>query len=86
LQRELILYEHRVGIKDPMDFFEEITRHKLMLGILPMELVHLPEQLDALAAAYTAWLASNKPAEVTRVGNKQEGFITLPIATLKERY
>ena len=86
LQRELILYEHGVGINDPMIFFEEITRHKLMLGILPMDLVHLPEQLDALAAAYTAWLVMHKPAEITRVGHKQEGFITLPVAALKEKY
>ena len=86
LQRELLLYENGVRIKDPMDFFEEVTRHKLMRGILPMELVRLPEQLDALVAAYTAWLATEKPNEVTRIGHKQEGFITLPAASLKEKY
>jgi Protein of unknown function (DUF429) len=86
LQRELILYEQGVRIKDPMIFFEEITRHKLIKGILPMELVQLPEQLDALVAAYTAWLAAKKPAEVMRIGHKREGFITLPIASMRERY
>ncbi len=86
LQRELILFENGVRIKDPMDFFEEITRHKLMNGILPLELVHYPEQLDALVAAYTAWLAIVKPFELTRLGNKQEGFITLPAPVLKEKY
>jgi hypothetical protein len=86
LQRELLLYEQGVRIKDPMDFFEEITRHKLIRGILPMDLVHLPEQLDALIAAYTAWLAVEKPNSVKRIGHKQEGFITLPAASLKEKY
>jgi hypothetical protein len=86
LQRELILFEHGVRIRDPMNFFEEITRHKLMNGMLPLELVHYPEQLDALVAAYTAWLAVEKPAELTRLGNKQEGFITLPAPLLKEKY
>ena len=86
LQRELILHERGVGIKDPMDFFEEITRHRLINGILPMELVHSSEQLDALVAAYTAWLAVEKPDELTRLGNAQEGFIALPVAALKEKY
>ena len=86
LQRELILFEHGVRIRDPMNFFEEITRRKLMNGILPMELVHYPEQLDALVAAYTAWLSVNKPSELARLGNKQEGFITLPSSILKEKY
>lgn len=86
LQRELILYENGVRIKDPMDFFEEVTRHKLIRGILPMELVRLPEQLDALVAAYTAWMSAEKPNEVTRIGNKQEGLIVLPASPLKEKY
>ena len=37
LQRQLVLYEAGLGIRDPMEFFEEITRHKLLLGKLPME-------------------------------------------------
>jgi hypothetical protein len=86
LQRELILYERGLQIRDPMDFFEEITRHRLMMGILPTELVHLPEQLDALAAAYTAWLTTERPADVSRVGHKLEGYITVPVAALREKY
>ena len=86
LQRELVLFERGVGIKDPMNFFEEITRHKLLAGILPLELLHPTEQLDALIAAYTAWVAAEKPAELTRLGGAQEGFIHLPIAQLKESY
>ncbi len=86
LQRELVLFERGIRIRDPMDFFEEITRHKLLNGVLPMELVHVPEQLDALVAAYTAWLAVEKPAELIRIGEKREGFVTLPAKALKEKY
>lgn len=85
LQRALVLFERGVKIRDPMLFFEEITRHKLLGGIVPSELVYLPEQLDALAAAYTAWLAAEKPSELIRIGNEKEGFMNLPGA-LKEKY
>jgi hypothetical protein len=86
LQRELLLYELGLRIHDPMTFFEEITRHKLMNGLLPFELVHSPAQLDAMAAAYTAWQVMQKPAEVIRLGHRLEGFVTLPIMALKEKY
>ena len=86
LQREVLLYELGLLIRDPMIFFEEITRHKLMNGLLPFELVHSPVQLDAMVAAYTAWHAIHKPAEVVRLGHPLEGFITLPVAALKEKY
>jgi hypothetical protein len=86
LQRELLLYELGLHIHDPMVFFEEITRHKLLNGILPFELVHSPAQLDAMAAAYTAWHVLQKPAEAVRLGHPLEGFITLPVSVLKEKY
>lgn len=86
LQRQIILYEHGLGIKDPMDFFEEITRYKLAKGIWPVELLYLPEQLDALVAAYTVWLAVEKKGKITSIGDHQEGQIVLPVAKLKDRY
>ncbi|MDX9992238.1 MAG: DUF429 domain-containing protein [Anaerolineales bacterium] len=86
LQRQLILYEQGLRIRDPMDFFEELTRHKLLKGHLPLELLYAPEQLDALAAAYTAWLAGNKPFETSVLGDPQEGQITLPARELKPNY
>ncbi len=86
LQRQVVLHDRGVRMKDPMDFFEEITRYKLIRGVLPLELIYAPEMLDALAAAFTAWLAAEKPSEVTRVGHDQEGYITLPAATLREKY
>jgi predicted RNase H-like nuclease len=69
-----------------MKFFEEITRHRLLNGILPLELLYSPPELDALVAAYCAWLAKNQPAQVTLIGDKQEGQILLPGIDLKNRY
>ncbi|MDO8752717.1 MAG: DUF429 domain-containing protein [Anaerolineales bacterium] len=86
LQRQLILYEHGVGISDPMDFFEEITRHKITKGLWPTQLLYPPEQLDALVAAYVAWLAINKPGHVCSFGDQNEGMIVLPGNELKEKY
>jgi hypothetical protein len=86
LQRALVLFERGLGIRDPMSFLEEITRHRLLNGSLPTDLVPLPAELDALVAAYTAWMAISKPGEVTRLGNKQEGFIVLPAAELLANY
>jgi hypothetical protein len=86
LQRQLVLFEQNMGIKDPMEFFEEITRHRLLKGGLPTEFIYTAEELDALVAAYTAYLAASQPGEVLRVGNKQEGEIVLPVSGLKETY
>jgi hypothetical protein len=86
LQRQLVLYEHGLRIKDPMEFFEEITRYKLIKGVLPTELLYLPEQLDALVAAYVAWLAVYKQEGVFMLGDAKEGRMILPGKELKERY
>lgn len=86
LQRALALFERGVRIHDPMAFLEEITRHRLLHGLLPMELMLNQEQLDALLAAYTAWLTAVKPMEVMQLGNRQEGFITLPVPDLHDKY
>jgi hypothetical protein len=86
LQRQLVLHDRGLRIKDPMDFFEEITRFKLVKGILPTELIYPAEMLDVLAAAYTAWLASNQPDQVIFVGNLDEGQIVLPAKELKTKY
>lgn len=86
LQRQLVLYEQNVGIQDPMDLFEEITRHRLLKGILPARLIYAAEELDALVAAYTAYLAADHPGEVVLLGDPQEGQIVLPVRALKEHY
>ncbi len=64
VQRGLILYEQGLRITDPMDFFEELTRHHMLGGVFPHEFLNSAPELDALAAAYVAWLAINEPGQV----------------------
>jgi hypothetical protein len=59
LQRALILYDEGLQINDPMDFFEEITRHKLLQGVLPNENLYSFRALDAMVMAYLSWMAGN---------------------------
>ena len=86
LQRQLLLNDRGLRINDAMVFFEEITRFKLIRGNLPTELLYSPEQLDVFVAAYTAWLAATRPDEVSRVGDKNEGQLVLPVGKLQETY
>jgi len=86
LQRQIILYEQGLRIKDPMDFFEEITRYKLAKGIWPMELLYLPDQLDAMVAAFTSWTTLHKKENISMLGDLKEGMIVLPGKELKEKY
>jgi hypothetical protein len=78
LQRQLILQGLDLPVADPMDYFEEVTRHKLLHGILPLEKIHSPSELNALLLAYLAWLAVNKPQEIVCVGDVREGQIYTP--------
>jgi hypothetical protein len=86
LQRQLILHENKLKITNPMRVFEEITRHKLLHGILNLKDLLSAEELDALVAAYTAWYAANHPQAVTILGEAAEGQIILPVAELKAHY
>jgi hypothetical protein len=86
MQRQLALFERGLRIPDPMDMLEEITRHKLLNGMLPAGLIYQPEQLDALVAAFTAWVAVEKKTESARLGTGEEGYIHLPVSGLRERY
>ncbi len=85
IQRQLLLHEEGLGLLDPMDFFEEITRRKLLLGLLPLDKIYHPAHLDALAAAFTAWLAAERPDEVTLLGDGKEGRLVVPAGLLKEK-
>ena len=86
LQRQLVLYELGINLPDPMRIFEEITRHRLLNGILPLEDLYTPGELDALVAAYTAWLAASEPDKVTLLGDESEGLVVLPVSELKLSY
>lgn len=68
LQRSAILYEQGLQIRDPVEIFEEITRYKMAQGILPLEDIYSSKELDALIAAYVAWLAANSPGQTVAKG------------------
>jgi hypothetical protein len=78
IQRQLILQNKGLAVYDAMEFFEEITRHRLLSGKLPDEKILAPTFLNALVAAYTAWVILNRPAEYSRYGEPDEGAIFLP--------
>lgn len=78
LQRALILYEQGLQIADPMDFFEEITRHHVLAGVIPTELLYSASELDALAAASVAWMLINKPVQVDLTKDMGKGMIVIP--------
>ena len=86
LQRQLFLYELGINLSDPMRFFEEITRYRLLHGILPMEILHSPGELDALVGAYTAWKAASQPDSIVMLGDAVEGRVVLPVTSLREKY
>ncbi len=86
IQRQLVLHEHKLNVPDAMEFFEEITRHRLLNGILPGDNLYTPSELDALVAAYTAWAAALHPEQITCVGDAREGQIVLPVEKLKSHY
>ena len=81
IQRQLILQEEHLNVRDPMIFFEEITRRKMLIGQLPEGILISPAELNALVAAYTAWSAYTNPTKVTRLGDLNEGYIVLPFNT-----
>lgn len=85
-QRQLVLYEQGLGIRDPMEFFEEITRHKLLKGILPLDQIYTAEELDAIAAAYMAYMVIRHTERTGSVGDAQEGQVFLPVSSLKAKY
>jgi predicted RNase H-like nuclease len=86
LQRQIILYDAGVNVSEPMDFFDELTRHNLKMGQLPLDQIHTPDELDALVLAYTAWMVLKHPAETNSVGTEEEGIVVLPVGELKEKY
>ena len=84
IQRQLVLQLCGVPVPDAMLFFEEITRHKILESSLPLDNVYSNEELNALAAAYTAWLAAHEKEKVVKVGHQDEGLIFLPDTTISE--
>ncbi|MFN7036481.1 MAG: hypothetical protein ACK4SN_08950 [Bellilinea sp.] len=79
LQRQLVLFEEKLPIKDPMDFFEEVTRRRLLLGRLAYEMLYAPGELNALAGAYTAWLTVFDEQRVSQEADDREVIWYLPL-------
>lgn len=86
LQRQLILYEEGVDVPDPMGLLEEMTPHRLKTGRVNLDGVLTHDQLDALAAAYTAFVLDRDPDRITAVGAPAEGFIVIPTPALIDAY
>jgi len=76
IQRQLVLADQDLDVPDAMDFFEEITRHRLVHGILPTDKVLPQAELNACMAAQLAWLAANQPDAIAPA---PEGGIYLPV-------
>ena len=68
LQRSAILYEQGLPLTDPVDMFEELTRYKLIQGILPLDRLPSSRALDALVAAYMGWMSLNRPGRIVPTG------------------
>ncbi|MEA3350362.1 MAG: DUF429 domain-containing protein [Chloroflexota bacterium] len=86
LQRQLVLHNLGLDVPDPMRIFDQITRYRLMQGILPLDGLYSTDELDAIVAAYTAWVAAIRPGDVTVLGDPTEGEIVLPVKVLRKVY
>jgi hypothetical protein len=84
IQRSLILRELGLNINDPMEFFEEITRHRMMMGVFPNDLLYSAPELDALVAAYVAWSTINRPVQVDLAGDRKDGSMLVLTATAQD--
>jgi predicted nuclease with RNAse H fold len=86
LQRQLVLYVEGFEFRNPITILEEVTRHHLLSGNLPLEGLYPHDELDALAAAHTAYLVGVKPERVSQLGDRDEGLITLPAPRMQDFY
>ncbi len=86
MQRQLVLYLEGMDIPNPLHALEEITRHHLLSGHLPLADLYEQEPLDALVAAYTAYLVGDSPERISQIGDAEEGLITLPVEEIKDFY
>jgi len=86
LQRQLVLFEEGIDVPDPMPHLEEWTRHRVKTGQIGRKNVLNHNSLDALAAAYTAFVLDREPQNVIALGDPLEGQIILPVEGLKDRY
>lgn len=86
LQRQMVLYMEGVDLANPVHVIEEVSRHHLLTGELPLDGLYSHDSLDALVGAYTAFLVDQRPGRTSQVGDADEGLITLPVSVLKDSY
>lgn len=84
LQRQLALADAGLPVPDAMDFFEEITRHKLLHGMLPLKNIFSAEELNALMCAHIAWRCVCQPESLRWLGQPDEGSVAIPLAVQKQ--
>lgn len=78
IQRQLVLRDEDLKVPDAMDFFEEVTRFKILKSNLPDKNIFTQAEINAWMAAHTAWVAQNESARIQRYGEPEEGYIFLP--------
>lgn len=78
LQRQLVLADLGLDVPDAMEFFEEITRYRLLRGILPMEKVLPAAELNAWMAAQIAWMVIHQPEALQPVTPRGRHAVYLP--------
>jgi len=78
IQRQLALIQEGFRLRDPMGFYEEVTRRKLLTGNLEDIMLYSPLQLDCLAAACMARMADLEPLRVEYIGDDADGWIAIP--------
>ena len=86
MQRQMALYLEGIDLPNPTDVFETITRQTILQGRWALDDLMGHDELDALSGAYTAYLARQRPGRISRVGERDEGLITLPADELLEFY
>jgi len=84
MQRQMVLYEQGLKVADPMTYFEEITRYRILQGILPKDIIYPSNALTALTAAYMAWLAAKQPKSLELVGIPEEGQIAVLVKLINQ--
>jgi hypothetical protein len=85
IQRQLVLFDQDLDVPDAMEFFEEITRFKILHSHLPYDKVLPSGELNAWLAASTAWQAAKLPASVRQSGAVESGLVYYPLKLEKDQ-
>jgi predicted RNase H-like nuclease len=86
IQRQLLLYHEGVDLPDPLFVLQSWTPHQFLTGSLDMGHIHTHDELDALVAAYTAYLFACEPQHTVVIGDERDGQIVLPTGDLLDYY